>query len=224
MIDRKALWFSIAVIIATIAAALWRISLLPDWHRMALDGPGSAHTLNSLFLFAHPLGLTVATLAFYGRKWFVSGSAEDIQPWRRNGTQFVTGFSVIAGLMQAFMISRSFGYGLAVDRADVARIAFAAMGVLLIVVGNVMPKLPWLTGRFRAVRLDPWQQKRHLRFTGLLMVGMGLYFVVMAAALPWLQLLPQAVKLPVFLAPGPLVVAATLWHRARLTHAPSPLP
>jgi hypothetical protein len=40
MIDRKALWIFIAVILAMTGATIWQLSLLPDWRHMPLGGPG----------------------------------------------------------------------------------------------------------------------------------------------------------------------------------------
>lgn len=223
MIDRKAIWFAITATAAMIAAAIWRISLSTDWHRIPLDGPGSAHTLNSLLLFVHPLTLMVVTAGLYARKWILSGSDDAVQPWRRHGTLFVIGLCAVVGLMQAFTILRSLGFGLALDRVTVVRIFFGAMGVLLIVFGNVMPKLPWLAARFRILRLDPWQQKRHLRFTGRLMVAMGSYFAALAIGLPLVKLLPRVIALPMVMMPGLMVTAASLWNRAKLMREPAQL-
>ncbi len=221
MIDRKALWFAITVIIAMVAATVWRLSLLPDWHKVPLDGPGSKHFGNGLILLAQPFALTMMTAFMYARKWLAAGSCDAMRSWGHWSSKFLVAFCLLEGLMQAFMISRSLGYGLALDRVTTARVSMAAMAVLLLVVGNAMPKLPWLSLRFRLLRLDPWQQNRHLRFQGKLMVGMGLYFLLIAIGLPLLKLLPPNLVLTVMLAPAPLIAAATLWHRAKIRREPS---
>ena len=50
MIDRKALWIFIAVILAMTGATIWQLSLLPDWRDMPLGGPGSHNTVSGLVL------------------------------------------------------------------------------------------------------------------------------------------------------------------------------
>jgi len=221
MIDRKALWISITVLLAMLAAGIWRFSMLPDWHHLPLDGPASKHAVNGLVLFISPFGLFVATVSMYGRKWFAAGSDEAVRPWRRWSTMFVISYCALVGLMQAFIIARSLGYGLAVDRMSFARIAMAAAGILLMAAGNVMPKLPGLSMRLRCLQLDPWQQNRQLRLSGKLMFGLGLSMVCIAAFLP---LLPQKILFPLILGPCLAMTAALLWHRVKLKREPSPRP
>jgi len=39
MIDRKTLWILLLLCLAMTAAAVWRLSLLPDWHHMPFSPP-----------------------------------------------------------------------------------------------------------------------------------------------------------------------------------------
>ncbi len=41
MINRKAFWISLLVLFVMIAADFWRLSLLPDWRHVPVEGPGS---------------------------------------------------------------------------------------------------------------------------------------------------------------------------------------
>jgi hypothetical protein len=221
MIDRKALWISITALLAMIVAGIWRFSLLADWHHLPLDGPRSSNAVNGLALIVAPLGLLVATASMYGRKWFVSGTDDAVRPWRHWSTMFVIAYCALVGLMQAFIIARSLGYGLAMDRQAFARIFMAATGLLLMVTGNAFPKLPGLSMRLRLFQLNPWQQNRQLRFTGKLMVGLGLVLVLIGIFLPLLS--PKIVP-PLILGPTFAMVAAVCWHRAKLRREPSPTP
>jgi hypothetical protein len=202
-------------------AGIWRFSLLADWHHLPLDGPRSNHAVNGLILFLFPICLFVATASMYGRKWFATGTDDAVRPWRHWSTMFVIAYCAIVGLMQAFIIARSLGYGLAMDRLAFARIFMAAMGLLLLVAGNALPKLPGLSMRLRLFQLNPWQQNRQLRFTGKLMVGLGLVMMFVAIFLP---LLPQKIVLPLILGPTFAMIVAVLWHRTQLKREPSPTP
>jgi len=221
MIDRKALWFAITVIIAMVGSTVWRLSLLPDWHMMPLDGPNGTHRANSLIIFSQPLALTVATVNMYGRKWVLGDGTEAETPWRRWGTMFVVGFAVLLGSMQAFILASSLGY-VTMDWAVASRAAIAATGLLLMVAGNAFPKLPWVPARLRLLQLDPWQQKRHVRFSGKLLVALGLYLVLIAIALPLFKLLPRGMAYAVILIPAVMMAAAKYWHIAKLKREPAP--
>ena len=218
MIDRKALWISITVILAITAALFWRLSLLPDWHKMPLDGPGSSHTVNGLRLLIAPASMALTTAVLYARKWFAAGTDDALRPWRHWANIFVIANSAVLGLFFVVIIARSFGYGLAVDRLTVARTLTVASGVLTMAMGNALPKMPWLTARFRSFQLDPWQQNRQLRFVGKLMVGLGLFVAIGPLLLQPKMLLPAMLGLWL------VMMAAVLWHRAKVRRDPSPLP
>ena len=79
-----------------------------------------------------------------------------------------------------------------------------------------MPKMPWLTARFRP--LDPWQWNQHLRFAGKLTFVLGLFFAVGMPLLPFNMVVPVAIGLSI--ATG----AASFWHRAKVRRGPSPQP
>jgi hypothetical protein len=223
MIDRRALWISIALIVAMVAGTVWRLSLLPDWHIMPIDGPNGTHRINSLMIFSQPFALTLATVSLYGRKWLLSGSEEAEAPWRRWGTRFLVVFGVLVGLMQAFLLAGSLGY-LTMDGKIFAQATMAATGILMMAAGNTFPKLPWMSMRLRAFRLDPWQQNRHLRFVGKMMVAFGAYFVLLAFALPLFKLLPHRMGFAVIMVPCLGLVAANFWHIAKLKREPAPPP
>jgi hypothetical protein len=127
------------------------------------------------------------------------------------------GTGVLSALAQSFMISRSLGYGLSVNGETLARAVIAAGGILLMTQGNNMPKLPWISSRFAAFQLDPWQFARSKRLAGRLSVAFGL--AMMAAAI----LLPVRAT-PLIVLPLCLLYAGVIkWHAFRLKREPSPL-
>ena len=150
------------------------------------------------------------------RKWLRSGPEEALQPWRLyHGTTLLFGAGVMA-LAQAFTIARSLGALQSVDRLTFSRAIFVAAGIFMMVAGNMLPKMPWLTARFRP--LDPWQWNQHLRFAGKLTVVLGLFFAV------GMPLLPIKMALPVSIGVALTTMAVGFWHRARVRRDPSPQP
>jgi len=163
--------------------------------------------------------MAVATYFLYARKYFATGTADAVRPWRRWSTLFITAFCLADGLFVAVILARSLGYGLAMDRLIISRIFMVVTGIMLMAAGNVVPKLPWLSVSIRWLQLDPWQQNRNLRFSGKLIVGMGLFFVIFGV---FQSLLPQSVWRPMMWSLGPAVITASLLYRAKLKREPSP--
>jgi hypothetical protein len=219
MIDRKALWIGFTTVFVLLAAILWRVSLLPDWHQMPIDGPADSHTMKTHALFMQVFIVLFLTVFMYARKYWVSGTDEAVQSWRRLGSLFVIGFSAFAMLNVAFFLSRSLGYGLALDRLTMARFFMAGLGLLNMVLGNALPKMPGVSEPLRWFKLDLWQQKRQVRFLGKLLVAMGLALVGIAAFLP---MLPKALLAALLLGLGPVCVVTIFWHLAKVKREPSP--
>jgi hypothetical protein len=51
-------------------------------------------------------------------------------------------------------------------RIALSHVIFVVAGIFMMMVGNMLPKMPWLSARFRSAQLDPWQWNRHLRSDG----------------------------------------------------------
>ena len=215
MINRKALWISVFLIIAMIAAALWRLSLLPDWHHLPFEGPGS-RMIPSFVLFIPPVGALFVIGMLLIFRWWGSGSEEAKQPWRLLQGMVLLSMTGITALAQAFNIAHSLGALQSIDRLTFAHLMFVACGIFMMVVGNIAPKMPWLVARFRP--LDPWQWNQQLRFSGKLAFVFGLFFAVV------MPLLPIKLAVPVMPALALAVVAIDLWHRAKVRREPSPQP
>jgi hypothetical protein len=216
MIDRKTLWISWFLIVTMTAAGFWRLSLLPDWHHMPANGPGDSHTINGLFVFWGPATLLVLMFSAFVRKWTVSGPEESVGPWRRFSGFMILVFAAIVVPLQAFIIARSLGVGRTIDRVALADAVMTASGILVMVLGNTLPKMPWLSARFRPFQLDQWQWNRQLRFSGRCMVGLGFLIAVSG------PLLPLKMVFPVQICACVAFLAALLWYRAKVRRDPSP--
>lgn len=216
MVGRRTLWISWLLIAAMAAAGCWRLSLLSDWHRLPIDGPGDRHTINGLMIFWGPFTLLLSMTFLYGRKWFVSGPEELMQPWRRWSTLYLIPIAAISILAQSFIIAHSLGFA-PVERVAFARFIFIATGIMIMLLGNALPKMPWLAVRFRPFQLDPWQWNRQLRFGGKLLVGMGLFLAIVMPLL-----VPSKMVLPAMLSVWLVAMAASFWHRAKVKREPSP--
>ena len=219
MIDRKALWIALAIGFAMAAALAWRLSLLPDWHRMPLGG-SDGKTTDGLKLFLGPGSVILVTLVLYFRKFIVTGSEETLQSWRRWSNRFAIANSVIIGVFFAFLLARSLGQAMPLEPPAMSRALLALMGVFFMVMGNALPKLTGLSQlRLRRLQLDPWQQNRHYRFIGKVIVAMGVLVVGLAVFQPLL-----ATSMMSHIVHGSLVlmVAAILWHYAKVKREPSP--
>ena len=86
MIDRNALWISVLLVFAMVAASLWRLSLLPDWHHVPLDGPGSSRTIPVLRMLIDPLAVLFVMGMLFARKWLSAAAfvEETLNLSRRN--------------------------------------------------------------------------------------------------------------------------------------------
>jgi hypothetical protein len=216
MIDRRALWICLFLVLAMTAAAFWRLSSLADWHHVPIGLPGEHHTVNGFMLFVEPASLLLVMMMPYFRKWLNTGPEQALQPWQRWSSRMLLLFAPVLALMQALVLARSFGMFSDSDVQPLAKAFMVLAGLLLVVVGNAVPKLPWLSSRVRPFRLDPWQWNRQLRFVGRLMVAFGL---LVAIVCPWLP--PQTLRL-VFIPAWLALMAASTWHRIRLKREPSP--
>jgi len=217
MIDRKAFWIVILLVLATTAAALWRLSLLPDWHRLPLGLPGEHRSVSGYALFAEPAALLFVLVTPYLGKWTSQASEESRQAWRRWSSRLALFSAPILALAQAFLIARSLSLFSEADGRPVEKILMVLGGLLLVAVGNALPKMPWLSSRIRPLRLDPWQWNRQLRFVGKVTVGFGLFFALVGPFLP-----PESLR-PAMLTLWVAAMAANIGYRIKVRREASPL-
>jgi hypothetical protein len=212
MIDRKALRIFGISLFAMIAATLLRLSLYPDWRQIPA---GSHNTVSGLFLFV-PAGnlLFMMTVPFY--HWLTS-SKETLPARRRWSGQWIVSWSVFAVLMQAFVLARSLGL-VSPSGIETARGGLVLIGIILMMTGNAIPKTPLPSHHNSTLELDLWQQSRMLRFTGKVLVGVGLAFALGGLFLP-LELWQ-----PIFLCLMLGALAAGIWYHVKLHREASPLP
>ena len=191
MIDRSTFRTVMALVAIMLAAAAWRVSMLSDWTRLpryGADGvalpPG-----NSAALLISP-GLIVFFLIVMavGRR-MSTASDRDRAPWRKWARLNLIGFVAICAAQQAYIIARSLGLMTALSPALYARTLFVVSGLLLLVIGNVMPKLPWLGSRIWFFNLDRDQGAQLQRLRGWLVVALGLFVTLGGLFLP-LKIVP----------------------------------
>ena len=186
MIDRRAYWISGALIVAMLAATIWRIVLLPEWPQPSYLGVNRipTHSWSVLLFFFVPFCviLVAGILALSG--WLAKGSKETKQSWRRLRNLLLVVYSLICTAFQFVILVRSLGMAKSLDPVSVSRAVFVSVGILLAVVGNQYPKLFPLESRIEFLRLDAIQSAKHLRFSGWLVVLMGISCAICGLLLP----------------------------------------
>jgi hypothetical protein len=180
MIDRKALWFFIAVFLAMTGTAIWQLSLLPDWRHMRLGGPGSHTTVSGLLLFASPASLLLFMVSPL-IQWLTL-PRESLPSLRRWSGKWIVSTSVLMALCQAFSLTHSLGI-VSASGLGIARGGTVMIGIMFMIVGNIAPKTPVPPQR-NSLELDSWSANRMFRFAGKLFVGLGLAFVLGGALVP----------------------------------------
>jgi hypothetical protein len=216
MIERKTLWFLILLALAMTATAFWRLSLLPDWTQVPFTGPKGTFTRHGFVLFVPPLSLLFAIGCVFASKFLVTGPDSAIQAYQRLNRLVLLGTGVLTAVMEVFLISRSLGHGFGINAEVLARGTITVSAILIMMQGNVLPKMPSVSARFPALQLDEWQQVRSRRFTGRMSIGFGLTMIAAAALLPLRAVAPVIVVLV------PFYVGVVFWNIFRLKREPSP--
>ena len=186
MIDRKTLWITMSLSVIMLAAAVWRIALLPDWMEFpAGNGRTLHHSYFAFFLFLPPLWMIVSLGFVAARNWLARSAAKNVRPWTKwHGTLLIAG-GLLVTAMQFSIIARSLSTNDILNPMVMTRIFTVATGVLMIATGNRLPKLPWLASRLEILDLPPAQGAELLRFQGWLNVCVGAVFILAGAFLPF---------------------------------------
>jgi len=218
MIDRKGLWILILLGLAMTAAAIWRLSLLPDWHHMPMLTPNGLVVKNGLVLFVPPLSLLFTLAVVFAAKWLVTGPDDAIQARQRHSRLIFLGTGMLTALAQTFIIGRSLGHSFGLNPEIFARAVLMVSAIMLTTYGNNIPKLPRVSKRFAAFNLDPWQSARSMRLAGRLTVAFGLFQIIAAVLLPVRAITPVIMVLCL------AYLGAIFWHVFWLKREPSPQP
>jgi len=182
MIDRKTLWITSALAAIMLAAAVWRIALLPDWMEFPVgNGRTLHHSYFALFLFVPPLWMAFFLGVVEIRRWMARGAAENIRPWKKWHSLVLISGGVLVTAMQFSIIARSLSTGDILNPFAMTRIFTVATGLLMIAAGNRLPKLPWLASRLTILDLPSAKGAELLRFQGWLNVCVGVVFVLTGA-------------------------------------------
>jgi len=215
MIDRKALWTLILFALVMTAAALWRLSLLPDWTQVPFTGPRGPFTRHGLVLFIPPLSMLFLIVLSWIMKYMVSGTDVAIAAYQRLNRKVLLGVAVLSLLMHGYIISRSLGYGLALHGEYLARGTVVITAILVMFHGNALPKLPWLSSRITSFQFDAWQSARSRRFAGRISIVLSLGMI--AAGL----LMPIKTVAPFVMALSLAYLVAIIWYALKLKREPS---
>ncbi|MGA7711529.1 MAG: hypothetical protein WCA81_06475 [Rhizomicrobium sp.] len=192
MISRSALLISGALLFAMLVATIARLMLLPDWTHIPFFGPGGmpVSPMNSLGLIIAPSCVLFVGGGLALRKWLSKASPEAARSWTKWGSFTLIVYSAICTALQFFILTRSLGVGLALNPTNIGRAGIVLIACLLIVLGNDMPKLPWLETRIESLNLDPARGALLMRFNGRMVVLMGIAFIIVACASPTLKIAP----------------------------------
>jgi hypothetical protein len=219
MIDRKALWISILLVLAMIAANIWWLSRLPDWRHVPIEKMDHSTIIIPFFwTFLAPLVALFMIALIFAFNWKFgpeqTSPKEAVQSWGRlQSLALVFGVGMPA-LAYAYHIARTLGALQSVDRLTLSHFMLAVTGIFLMAYGNTLPKLPWLSKR--SSPLDPWQWNQHRRFQGKLVFFFGLLVVMTAPVLPIKMAAPAGLGLSL------AVIATSLWYRAKVKREPLP--
>ena len=193
MINRKAIWITIVFVIVMVAAAVWRLSLLSDWTLFTYTGVSTTRHHNywtGLFQPPSWVLLFMGILVVSGLN--KRGPKEKVHAWKNWYSFLLISFGVIVSAIQFLTIARSLRVTTALDPIAVDRAEIALLGLLIIVTGNQLPKLPWLQSCIALLQLTPVQGENYLRVRGRLTVVTGIAVVVSASLMP-VKLVPAVI-------------------------------
>jgi hypothetical protein len=209
MIDRKAFWISGTLVVAMLAAALWRVTQLADWTQLPHRGVAPLWLTSSAWLLVAPGTVVISMLSLTMQAGMFDASEEVLRPWKKWGGSYLVAISVIMTLLQAFIIAGSLRLLTPIAPMLFLRGMFVVSGLLLAVMSNGLPKLPWLPSRFAPAATDPDTGAKSLRVRGWLGVLFGLGAIVTG-------LLPLGMMQPAVVAVA--IAGALVWGLSRFGH------
>ena len=165
-------------------ALLGRLALAPDLvHFSVVTAPGSARNVNGLLLLPGPVLMALTIFATLRQLRRAFGSPRAIQAWRDWWGTFLLAIAFCFAVLLALFLASSLGVTLPVTPQTVFRGIFIYTGLLILVLYNRVPKLPFLqSGADLVPALAPAGRDRVGRLGAQLMVGIGLAMLLTGAA------------------------------------------
>jgi hypothetical protein len=176
---------------------------------MARQDGTASHGVSSAMLFLCPAILAFAAIAHSLSMRRAQGKPEAVQSVRSFSATLLLAMGAITASMQGIILGRSMG--LALPYEAIARCGFVLSGLVMVVFGNRLPKLPWVTSS--AMCLDDAGIQKIRRLNGLWLVFQGVIFVLAGLLLQPLRLALWV--LPLTLGGVVAMIAYSFWLRQR---------
>jgi hypothetical protein len=169
MLDRKAMFILPILILVTLGGAIWQVAYLAR---------------GSVASFVIPVTIAIAAgaLALQARR--VTASVEALAAWKKWGSFFLISCAAILTAFQLLPIFRGLGIPLP-SSTMLIRLLVAGYGLVVVVAGNLAPKLPPLEKRRPfGLSLGKAGEAAVARLGGWLLVSFGLVTIASALLLP----------------------------------------
>jgi hypothetical protein len=169
MLDRKAMLILPILILVTLGAAVWQIAYL-------------AH--GSMASFVIPATIAASAFLLRQQERRVTASAEALAAWKKWGSFFLISCAAILTAFQLLPIFRGLGIPMP-SSTLLIRLLVAGYGLVVVVAGNLAPKLPPLEKRRPfGLSLGTAGEAAVARLGGWLLVSFGLVTIASALLLP----------------------------------------
>jgi hypothetical protein len=180
MLDRRAMQVLSILILVMLGGDIWQV----------------AHAARgSMAPFAAPITMMVAAAVFVLKERRVVASAAAVAVWKTWGSFFLISCAAILTVFQLLPVFRSLGISMP-SSVLLYRLLVAGFGLVIVVTGNRMPKLPPLEWRRPGgLSLGMAGQVAISRLAGWLGVSFGVMAIVSALFLPARLIAPVIVSL-----------------------------
>ena len=178
---KKGYWVILALVLLSVVVTVIFISMMPDQVPVHYNGAGQVDRIGSKYENL----IFPGTMIFMGIVFLVVGQKKDL---KRSEEIVVlsTGISILSvfNVLNAILLYKALTYesGAALE-LDVSKLVFLIMGGLLVILGNVMPKVRrnnmiGLRTRWSKSSDDVWQKSQ--RFGGIASVICGILLLLSA--------------------------------------------